>query len=103
MANNREVAEGMQFQGEDEIIAYTLDVTAVGSSPTSVSVVVKTADTGQNVTATVMPVNTPTVQNNVITLSPLKLLTNGQDYKVEVKYVIAGNTLESYFYVRCQE
>ena len=39
----------------------------------------------------------------VITLSPLKFLTAGHLYRVEVKYVIEANTLESYFYVQAQE
>lgn len=103
MNNTREVVEGRQWQGVDEIIAYTLDVSAVGSTPSSVSVVVKDVTNSTTVTATVMPVNSPTVNGDVITLSPLKLLTNGVLYRVEVKYVISGNTLESYFYVQGQE
>lgn len=100
--NDREVAEGKQYQGEDESISYTLDVSAIGSSPSSVSVVVKEAFSGTAVTATVMPTNSPTVNGNVITLSPLKLLTAGVLYRVEVKYTISGNVLESYFYVMGQ-
>lgn len=100
--NIREVAEGRQYQGEDESIAYTLDVSAVGSSPSSVSVVVKEAFAGTPVTATVMPTNSPTVNGNVITLSPLKLLTAGVLYRVEVKYTISGNILENYFHVQAQ-
>ena len=100
--NIREVAEGRQYQGEDESIAYTLDVSAVGSSPSSVSVVVKEAFTGEAVTATVMPTNSPTVNGNVITLSALKLLTAGVLYRVEVKYTISGNILENYFEVMGQ-
>lgn len=103
MADNiREVAEGRQYQGEDESIAYTLDVSAVGSSPSSVSVVVKEAFTGTAVTATVMPTNSPSVNGNVITLSALKLLTAGVLYRVEVKYTISGNILENYFEVMGQ-
>jgi hypothetical protein len=102
-SNDREVLEGKLWQGVDEIIAYTLDVSAVGSTPSSVGVVVKDVTNAATVTATVMPVNSPTVDGNVITLSPLKLLTNGVLYRVEVKYVISGNTLESYFYVQGQE
>jgi hypothetical protein len=50
-----------------------------------------------------MPVNVPTVADSVITLSPLSGLTAGQRYRVEVKYVVGGNTLENYFYVEGQE
>lgn len=102
-ADNREVAEGKLHQGVDESIAYTLDVSAVGSSPSSIAVVVKDVTAGTVVTSTVMPVNVPTAAGDVITLSPLKLLTAGKLYRVEVKYTVSGNILESYFYVQAAE
>lgn len=101
--NDREVQEGKQYQGADESISYTLDVSAIGSSPSSVSVVVKDVTNAATVTSTVMPTNSPTVAGNVITLSPLKFLTAGVLYRVEVKYTVSGNILESYFYVQGQE
>lgn len=101
--NDREVLEGKQYQGVDESIAYTLDVTAVGSSPSSVSVVVKDVTNSETVTATVMPTGSASVSGNVITLPALKLLTADVLYRVEVKYTISGNILESYFYVQGQE
>lgn len=100
--NDREVLEGLIYQGEDESISYTLDVSAIGN-PSSPSVVVKDVTTGSVVTSTVMPVNVPSVDGSVITLSPLKLLTAGRLYRVEVKYAVNANTLESYFYVQAQE
>lgn len=101
--NDREVVEGKQYQGTDEVIAYTLDVTNIGSSPTSPSVIVKDVTNGTTVTATVMPTNSPSVGGNVITLSALRSLTAGVLYRVEVQYTLSGNTLESYFYVQGQE
>lgn len=101
--NDREVLEGKQYQGVDESIAYTLDVSAVGSSPSSIAVVVKDVTNGTTVTATVMPTGSSSVSGNVITLPALKLLTAGILYRVEVKYTINGNILESYFYVQGQE
>jgi hypothetical protein len=106
MNSDREVIEGRQFQGEDEIIAYTLDVGAIAQAigvPTSPVVVVKDVAAGSVVTSTVMPLNVPTVDGSVITLSPLRALTAGRLYRVEVKYVVEANTLESYFYVQAQE
>lgn len=103
MNSDREVIEGKQYQGVDEIIAYTLNVAAVGV-PALPTVVVKDVTTGSSVvTSAVMPLNAPTVDGSVITLSPLKLLTAGHLYRVEVKYVVEANTLESYFYVQAQE
>ena len=101
--NEREVQEGKQYQGADEIIAYTLDVTNIGSSPTSPTVIVKDVTNSTTVTSTVMPTNSPTVSGNVITLSALRNLTAEVLYRVEVKYTLSGNTLESYFYVQGQE
>ena len=97
----REVVEGVQHQGEDEIIAYTLDTSNIGT-PSSPVVVVKDG-AGVDVTSTVMPTNSPTVSGDVITLSPLKLLTADDRYRVEVRYVVAGNTLENYFIVEARE
>ncbi len=102
-SNSREVLEGVQYQGEDESIAYTVDVSAIGSSPSAVTVVVKDVTNSTVVTSTVMPTNSPSVNGNVISLSALKLLTAGVLYRVEVKYTISGNVLESYFYVQAQE
>jgi hypothetical protein len=100
---SREVVEGRRFQGVDEIIVYTLDVSALGSSPTSTSAVVKDTTDGSTVTSTVMPSGSTSVASNVITLPALKLLTANRTYKVEVKYTLSGNTLESYFYVEASE
>lgn len=100
--NDREVIEGVQYQGEDEAIAYALDVSAIGT-PSSPSVVVKDVAADSVVTSTVMPVNNPTADGSAISLSPLRNLTDGRLYRIEVKYTVGGNVLESYFYVQAQE
>jgi hypothetical protein len=104
MADIREVVEGMQYQGGDEIISYTVDTANWGGTPTSVVVAVKESTlNGANVTTTVMPTNTPSVATDVITLSPLKLLTAGYTYKVEVQFVANSNTVECFFLVKASE
>lgn len=104
MADTRTIEEGLLIQGEDESIAYKLDVSAVGSSPTSPSVVVKDATAGgTDVTSTVMPSGSPSVTGDVITLPPLKLLTADHSYIIEVQYTISGNVFETYFHVRAAE
>lgn len=97
--NSRAVTEGAQRQGEDEIIVYTLNVAANGSTPTGVAVVVKDKrDDYADVTATVMPSGSAMVAGNVISLPPLRALTAGRIYRVEVKYTLDnGNTLEDFF------
>lgn len=102
MNSDREVLEGVQRQGEDEVIAYTLDVSAIGAAPSSPVVVVKDVTAGSVVTSTVMPVNAPTADGAVITLSPLRSLVIDHLYRVEVTYNLAGNTLESYFFVQAE-
>lgn len=104
MSTKRHVREGvlLDAQGEDEEIVYTLDVSANGSSPTSVAVKVYgesgvgSGATLDDVTSTVMP-GSPSVGGSVITLPPLKSLTAGVIYRIEVKYMLGGNILEDYF------
>lgn len=98
MTTKREVVEGVQYQGEDEEIVYTLTTTNWVSSPTNPSVVVKERD-GTDVTATAMPTNSPSVSGDVITLSPLKSLTTGKEYRVEVQFQAGGSKWEAYFRV----
>jgi hypothetical protein len=103
MADSHEVTEGPLYQGEDEIIAYTLDVSNIGDDPTAVVVVVKDMYAAADVTDEVMPTNSPTVEGNVITLSPLRDLTRNRTYRVEVQFVSGGNTFEPYFVVHGRE
>jgi len=101
-STDREVNEGLQYQGEDEEIAYSINVSNVGSSPTSPSVGVYD-NTGKDVTSTVMPTNSPSVAGNIITLSPLKNIISGIEYRVEVKFTVGSSIYEHYFRVRGQD
>ena len=100
MTTKRAFKESPSVQGADEIIAYRLTTTPWGSSPTAVNVVVYDVTDPTvawvNVTSTVMPTNTPTVSGDVITLSPLKLLTDGKVYRIEIRFTCSGNTFEAY-------
>ena len=102
MATDREVKQGVQYQGVDEEIVYTLTTTNWASNPTSPSVQVKESD-GTDVTSTVMPTNSPSVSGDVITLSPLKNLTEGKEYRVDVQFTTGSNVWEAYFRVIAQE
>jgi hypothetical protein len=105
MTVKRQVQESPMKQGVDEIIVYTLTTTPWGSSPGSVSVKVYdiTTTTSVDVTSTVMPTNSPSANGDVITLSPLKLLTAGQVYRVEVKFTCGGNTFEAFCKVEAEQ
>lgn len=99
---NRIIVESPIAQGANEIITYQLTTTPWGSNPTGVEVTVyditdaKAVADWEDVTATVMPTNTPGVAGDVITLSPLKLLTNGHLYRVEIQFTCGANTFETF-------
>lgn len=101
--NKREVVQSPMEQGANEIITYTLTTTPWGTSPTTditVTVLDVTAGTTDgDVTSTVMPTNTPSPSGDVITLSPLKLLTDGHKYRVQVKFICSGNTFDAYCHI----
>lgn len=95
-----EVKEGTRQQGAEESVTYDVTTTGWGSNPTNVSV--KAYDSGNaDVTSTVFPTNTPSISGDVITLSPLKSLTESIKYRVEVKFDIGDDTYECFFCVAC--
>ena len=101
--SSRECAEGIQRQGENETITYTITTTNWESSPTSPSMVVKDSD-GTVVTTTAAPSGSITATLDVITLKPITALTIGEKYTVEVQFTCgAGNPFECYFYIDCEE
>ena len=101
MTTNREVIESPIDQGIDEVISYSLTTTPWGSTPSSPAVVVYdiTNGTYTDVTTTVMPVNIPTIDGDVITLSPLRGLTANQKYRIEVKFTSGGNVFEPFAFI----
>jgi hypothetical protein len=102
-ADDREVVEGIQYQGVDEKIVYTIDTANWGGTPSSPSVVVKDVTNAlADVTATVMPSGSPTISTDVITLPKLQDLTENHTYRIELKFNIAGNDLEAYCIVIAQ-
>lgn len=100
MARNREVSEGVQEQGADESIRYTLSVSPAPSSIISVKVYELPAYT--DVTATVMPSGTASYVGSVITLPLLTALTTDRAYRIEVRYSDGVNTIEPYMMVQCR-
>lgn len=81
-------------QGVDEQIVYQFTTTNWGSSPTSITAVAKDNSDLSDVTSTVFPTNNPSASSDVISLSPLKTLTSGTDYRIEVKFTAGGNVFE---------
>jgi hypothetical protein len=105
MTTKREILESPLEQGTDESIIYSLTTTPWGSTPSDVAVKVfsLSGNVKTDVTTTVMPTNTPTVLGDVISLSPLKLLTAGIVYRVEIKFTCSSNIFETYAYINCVE
>lgn len=103
MPFSREVKEGMQIQGAEEEIAYTIDVTNWGSSPSLVTVKAfdLSTDPRTDVTATVLS-GSSSINGNIITLPVLADLTAGKFYRVEVKFTCSGNIFECHLLVRAE-
>lgn len=93
---SRQVAEGVQSQGVNERIAYIVDVSHWGSTPSGVSVQAfdVTAGNYTDVTATNLS-GSASVAGNNITTPTVHSLTAGHMYRVEVLFVVSGNTLEA--------
>ena len=104
MPVSREVKEGVQLQGKDEIIAYELTTTPWGSSPTSVVVTLwdVTAATWTDVSATMLS-GAASVNGDVITTPLVTGLTAGNIYRLEVKFTTGGNTLEAYAVIQAEK
>ena len=101
MTDILQVQEGVQYQGKDETIVYKITTTNLGSTPTNVSVKAYDQLDKSDVTSTVFPTNSPSVSGDVITLSPLKSLTAGRTYHIEILFTISTNIFEPYIPVIC--
>jgi len=99
---SRRIAEGIQHQGEDEEVAYTLTTTNWGSSPSNV--VVKAYHINNRyleVSDTVLS-GDASITGDVITLPKLGNLVEGNRYRVEVQFKTGTDLLEAYFVVEAQ-
>lgn len=101
MTDVLEVAEGVRYQTSDETRVYTITTTNLVSSPTSTSVVVYDESVDEDVTTTVMPAGSHSEASDVITLKPLKSLTKGHSYRIEVKFTVGSNIFERFIRVKC--
>lgn len=98
---SREVLEGVQTQGANEAIAYTLSCSPAASSVVAVTVFDLTR-TPTDVTATMMPSGSATISGATITLPLLQNLLEGRLYQVAVRYSDGANVVEPYFRVLCR-
>ncbi len=101
MSTSREVIEGPQIQGVDERLTYALDISQWGSNPTAIVCVIKLGT--QDVTATVSTGSPSATSATVITLPQIHSLVAGLEYRVEVKFTVAGQVVEAYFIIEAEE
>ena len=99
----REIKEGIQYQGADEIIKYTLTTTPWASTPTNTSAKIYSisGETYTDVTTSCMTGSTSVV-GDIITLPAIASLTAGTRYRVEVKFTVSGNTYEPFAYIMAE-
>ena len=94
----REVVEGLQTQGTNEAIAYTVTTTPWGSAPSAP--VFTLMDRGStpwvNVTASKAS-GSPSVVGDVVTTPLVAGLVEGGQYRAFVRFICKGNTLECFF------
>ena len=104
---SREANESPYPQGANESVYYTVTTTPWGGTPTSPSVTIYdvTGDAYTQITdlSTIMPTNSPTVSGDIITLSPLKALTAGNRYRVNVRFTSGGDIFEAFFEVWAED
>ena len=104
----RIVREGRQVHSSSEIIAWAVDTTNWGGSPSSPGAEIflyNPADgTYTDKTTDLFGANTPTVSSNIVTCPALSgsALTIGATYRLEVTFVIGGNTLECVIPIDCE-
>ena len=93
---------GSTTQRPDEDIAYTVDVSNVGSSPTVNDVKAYQRSDGSDVSDTVLT-GSATVSGDVITTPKVGSLTDAVTYQIEVNYTISGNVYEDMFEITCSD
>lgn len=97
MASNRQFQESPWYQGQDEILARSVDVSTWSTTPITPSVALYdiTDNAYTDVTATNLT-GSATVADTTITTPYITGLTAGKRYRLEVQWVDGGNTLEAY-------
>ena len=103
MSKIREIKEGMQYQGADETIVYSLTTTPWGSTPSSTAAAIFTVvgDTYTNLTTTCMTGAT-SVTGDIITLPSIHTLAAGTQYRVEVLFTASGNIFEAVAMIKAE-
>jgi len=92
----REITDGQQVQGVDEKIYYQLITTPWGGSPAAPVITGFKKDASGawvDVTATIFPINTPSVSGDNLVLPRLEGLVEGGEYRIEMRWTHPGGSL----------
>jgi len=101
---SREIKEGLQTQGVDEKIAYTLTTTPWGITPTDEAAAIFSVLNGQFTDVTdINMTGDPSVNGDIITLPVIDVLIAGTMYRVEVLFTCSGNVFEAFAYIKAEK
>lgn len=105
MADSRSIIGGIRrWQGPDEEITWTLDVTHVGTATgalSNLSMTVTDEETDTDVSAAVTS-GAMSAAGQVITLEAISGLTENTTYRVDVQFDKDGHTLGVRFWLECE-
>jgi hypothetical protein len=101
MAFSREVVEGLQVQGANETVTYTIDVANWTDTPASPSATVLNLSAGSTDVTADTTTGSESVSDTTITLPRIHSLTNGDMYRVNVEFTSGNDTLELFILIRC--
>mgnify|MGYP001613852124 CR=1 FL=1 len=104
MTTNREVIEGLLYQGRYEQIAYKIDVSAWDATPAASPVVTAwdiTDNAWTNVSAAILASTTGTTAGATLTLPIIANLTPDHRYHIAVRFTGSdSNIYECFFYIQ---
>lgn len=99
----REVREGTQNQGEDERIAYVIDVSTWGTGPGAPANFIYDVTGGGHVdTSAVNLIGVPSVAGDTVITSRVIVLTAGRQYRLDVQFTMSGNVYEAYILINAE-
>lgn len=96
MTKARQTEPGQFYQGKDEDIPYTIDVSNWTAAPTAACVVVTL--NGSDATSDVVS-GAQSISGSTITTGCITSLSAGEDYRVDIRFEQDGIAWECYFFI----
>ena len=95
----RELSESPIEQGVDERISYRLDTTTWGGGPTPTSVAVSIYDSNRTDLSSTKLSGAASIADEYVSTPLVVDLEDGKLYRLEIKFVVSGQTFEPYCYI----